>query len=231
MSTPPSPRAPKRLRRRVVHGLTAPLALIGICGAGICASQAALTPRPAFFASPRACAASKLFSKQECDDGFGDALAEIRARGLTFMSQFECVARFRLCERVDPGAEADSKHAFRPTLLGIEIARGPGGRLSKPVFAIETSPELFPPNPTVSAVPLATEARGGQESVQRVRRPSAELPVDHFEVVDSQEIKRRWASFQLKAEDPSSAPVAAESRQRETAQQRRERLQNAPYIE
>jgi hypothetical protein len=227
----PSPRAPTRLHRRAVHGLTALLALIGNSGARICASHAALTSRPAFFASPRACAASKLFSKQECDDGFGDALAEIRARGLTFMSQFECVARFRLCERVGLGAEADSKHAFRPTLLGIEIARGPGGRLSKPVFAVETSPELFPPKPIVSAVPPAPEARGGQESVQKVRRPSAELPVDHFEVVDSWEIKKRWASFQLKAEDPPTAPAVAESRQHETAQQRRERLQNAPYIE
>ena len=184
MSTPPSPRAPKRLQRRAVRGLAALLALIGNLGAGICASHAALTSRPAFFASPRACAASKLFSKQECDDGFGDALAEIRARGLTFVSQFECVARFQLCERVGLGAEADSKHAFTPTLLGIEIARGPGGRLSKPVFAVETSPELFPPKPIVSAVPPAPEALGAWESVQKVRRPSAELPVDHFELVE-----------------------------------------------
>ncbi len=229
MSTPPSPRAPKRLQRRAVHGLTAPLALIGICGAGISASHAGLTPRPAFFASPRACAASKLFSKQECDNGFGDALAEIR--GLTFVSQFECVARFRLCERVGGGAEADSKDAFRPTLLGIEIARGPGGRLSKPVFAVETPSELFPPKPPVSDVPQAAEARGAQGSVQKVRRPSAELPVDHFELVDSWEIKKRWARFQLEAEDPPTAPALAESGPRETAQQRRERLQNVPYIE
>jgi hypothetical protein len=207
------------------------LALIGICGAGICASHAAQTPRPAFFASPRACAASKLFSKQECDDGFGDALEEIRARGLTFVSQFECVARFRLCERVDRGAEADSKHAFRPTLLGIEIARGPDGPLSKTVFAVETSPELFPPKLTVSAVPQAPEARGAQESVQNARRPSAELLVDHFELVDSWEIKKRSERFQLKAEDPPTAPAIAESRARDAARHRRERLQNAPYIE
>lgn len=118
MSTPPSPRAPKRLQRRAVRGLAALLALIGNLGAGICASHAALTSRPAFFASPRACAASKLFSKQECDDGFGDALAEIRARGLTFVSQFECVARFQLCERVGLGAEAELE-----TRLHADLAR------------------------------------------------------------------------------------------------------------
>ncbi len=230
MSTPSSQRPFERLHRRAVLGLAALLAFLGLGGAWASASPAAAPLKPAFFATPGACVASKIFSRSECDGAFGAALAEIRARGFTFTSQFDCVARFRLCERDGDAAMTSAKHAFRPVMLGIEIAQGPRGRVAKPVFAVETPPEALLPKRAESVVGT-TETRDAQENPENLPQRSAELPVDHFERVDSwEEIKKSWGRFQLKAAASPISPAAEDSHPRETPQQRRERLQNAPFI-
>lgn len=174
---------------------------------------------------------SKIFSESECDAAFGAAIREARALGLNYASQFECVARFRLCERMGGGAEPGARRAFRPVLLGIEIARGPHGRFAKPVFAAEPPPDLLPPKPAVGVVPRTTEGPGELARASKPTQPGDELPTDHFQRVDFWAIKKLWSGFRLDAAAPTTFSAAAESRPHETPRQRRERLQNAPYIE
>lgn len=231
MLIPASSHGPKCRRRRAVCELASLSAFFALGCAWANAFPAAPAPNAAFFASPGACIASKILSKSECDEAFGAAIREMRSRGLYFASQFECVARFRLCERVDGPAELGATHTFRPVLLGIEIARGPRGRFAEPVFAVETPPEFLPPKPAAGVVPRTREGLGALTSAPKPPQLSPELPIDHFEHVDSWDIKKRWSEFHLDAAGPNSLPADADSRPRETPQQRRERIKNAPYIE
>jgi hypothetical protein len=217
------------LQRRAGFALVSMLSVFG--PSCVCANNVPAAPagKSAFFASPGACVASKAFDRTECDGAFGSALQQIGLRDFVFASQFECVARFRFCERVTAGA--DARRSFRPVLLGIEIVRGPRGCHAKPVFAVETPPELLAPRPQTSVVARTREGRGAATNALTPPRLSLGPPVDHFASVDFLAIKRRWSGFQRDAEISPSVSAATDMQPRETAQQRRERLQNAPFVE
>jgi len=231
MSIQSSPHRSESLRRRALRAAACFPAFFGLCGAFANAFPATPRANAAFFASPRACALSKILSGTECDAAFGAAIREARALGLNYASQFDCVARFRLCERMGGGGAPGTKRAFRPVLLGIEVANSPHGRLTKPVFAADPPADLLPQKPAASGGPRAMEERGAPARPAKPAPPGAELPTDHFERVDFWTIKKHWSGFRLDAAAPTTISAAEESRPHETPRQRRERLQNAPYIE
>jgi hypothetical protein len=183
--------------------------------------------KSAFFATRAACVASKMFREQECDNAFDNALAAIQAHHFSFTSKFECAIRFRLCDRVEDAIEASPKGAFAPILLGVEIIKESTDAVAKPVLAVETSSELFPFYSITSLYPPKVPSPPQEAIPQR----GADLPTDHFALVDSREIRKAWAHFSAnQAGRAPSADVDADLPRRETPQQRRERLRNAPFI-
>lgn len=213
-----------RHKQPIIYGAEAVLALLVVLCADSRQTRAAPIEKPVFFATRAACAASKIFSAQECDNAFDNAVAEIKTRRLSFASRIDCMVRFRLCERFGGASEA----VFAPALLGIEIAKGPGGRVAAPVLAVETTPGFFPARSIASVYAPPTDTQGNSEDTQA----RADRFSDHFALVDAGKIRENWTHFRTRqsAGSAASGDQAAWTR-RETPQERRDRLKNAPFIE
>jgi len=197
---------------RIVLVAAAPL--LGVMGPRAPAASAAPFEKPVFFATRAACAASRIFRKLECDNAFDNAFAEIKARHLSFTSRMDCVARFRLCERAGGGGAPQG--AFAPVMLGVEIAKRPGGGVAMPVLAVEATPGLFSPRPIASVHAPAARA---DQSAGRVEPP------------DARRVQEDGASDH--ASGPAGPAAAADKTvwmRRETPGEWRERLKNAPFI-
>lgn len=203
------------------------------------ASLEGSSAKPAYYATSAACAAAKIFSPQQCDNAFRNAFAEMRARQLAFPSRIDCIVQFHLCER--DGLNG----TYAPLVLGVEIVQSRGGGFATPVLAAPTPQGLLPPQPIVRLqedLPLSGNAAGRL----------ALLPTDHFERVDPNSVREAWAHFRGRDETvlPSlvaDAPMEPDEAQpferwrlraakesatpKETPEQRRARLQKAPFIE
>jgi hypothetical protein len=174
--------------------------------------------KPVFYATSAACAAAGIFSRIECDNAFDNASAELRAQRLVFSSRIDCLVEFRLCERQgDDGA-------YTPVMLGVEIVKGRGGGLATPVLAVPTRQGLLPPQPIASLEGTASElGADGPEPVS--------LPTDHFQRLDPKDVREASGRFRRPDETFSSVFLLDAPPPRETAQQRRARLQEAPFVE
>jgi hypothetical protein len=127
-----------------------------------------LPPAPAameksyFFATRRACAGSGQFSNQECADAFVRVDALLHERAQKFADKFECVLKFKLCDR-----EADG---YLPSALGVEIVRSPKGLVALPMLAVETPRAMLrdpaPPPPAGEVV-----ADAGPQTARSGNRP------------------------------------------------------------
>ena len=223
--SPPRPRS--RSRPLVRTALSAKLLLTGIYACLPGGAAAVNFGGHEFFASVQACIAARKYEKRVCVNAFANSMAEVKERQLAFPSRADCVFRFRLCEKIEAGAEASAGRAFAPVLLGVEISNGPKGLLAAPVFAVETSPDLFPAKPIVQAAPPSTE-----EIVPEAPEEPVGLPVDHFTHVNSGFAGEGWRRFQLRrAKNGEPVAVIKEEPTRETPAQRRERIRNAPFVD
>ncbi len=213
-----------RHKQPIVFRPRAVLALVAVLCADSRPSRAGPFERSVFFATRAACATSKIFSVRECDNAFDNAVAEMKTRRLGLASRMDCISRFRLCERLGGASEG----AFVPVLLGIEIAKGPGGGVAAPVLAVEMTPGFFPARSIASVYAPRADTQGNHEDVQA----RADQLTDHFELVDAGRIRENWAHFRTgqSAELAVSRDQAAGTR-RETPQERRDRLRNAPFVE
>jgi len=225
----PSPRR-ARAPSPLLAALAAPAAALllscgAVCAAADRAPRAAKPAKPAFYATSEACAAAGIFGKSQCDNAFSNAEAQIRGRRLAFASRIDCLLRFRLCERLaGRGAEGD----YSPVVLGVEIVRGPGGGLATPVLATPTPRGLLPSLPIAIRSASLEDPREPESLVRR----APVLPTDHFAPVDPGGVREAWAHFRPRAESPPEFNVEEEpAKPRETPQQRRVRLQDAPYVD
>lgn len=174
--------------------------------------------KPAFYATSAACVAAKIFNRRECDNAFSNAVAQLRDRRLAFSSRIDCMLQFHLCE------QQGQDGVYVPVVLGVEIVKGRRGAFATPVLAVPTPPGLLPPQSITSIVaPRETES---------VPRKLVLLPTDHFERVDPSGVREAWRHFRRREMGISPVFVADEpGKPRETPQQRRLRLLEAPFIE
>jgi uncharacterized protein YgiB involved in biofilm formation len=198
-----------------------------IVAARVDAASLARVPDSAdFFASARACAHSGKYARQECDKAFANAATQIRESRLSFVSKFDCVLAYRLCERVgDAGA-------YAPTLLGVEIAASRGARVAAPVLAIETPRGFFAPRSVASVYVPGEQGR----SEHAATHGDADLRADRFALVDSKEVRKIWSRFSRKRDvdlvpATSSTAAAMEAMSNESATHRRARLHSAPFVQ
>jgi hypothetical protein len=170
--------------------------------------------KPAFYATSAACVTGGLFKKQECENAFDNAAAEMREEQLASPSRVDCVLRFRLCER------SEQEGLYAPVALGVEMTRASGVAYSTPVLAVATPQGLLPPRPTVAmAEPPSGETR-----------PLMGLPTDHFERIDPRSVREAWGRFVPRQGEPARADLVTEAKS-ESTQARRSRLLAAPYVE
>lgn len=200
-----------------LHSITgiASLAGLSLFSSGDAAAARVREPaaKPAFYATSAACVAAGLFKKQECENAFANAAAEMREERFASSSRVDCILRFRLCER------SEQEGLYSPVALGVEMTRASGVAYSTPVLAVATPQGLLPPRPTVDvAAPPSGETR-----------PLMGLPTDHFERIDPRSVREAWSHFVPRQSEAFSAFVTeADS---ESTQTRRARLQAAPYVE
>jgi hypothetical protein len=212
---------PPSLQTAAKRFLLPPLLLLGAAEAAARPSLSPMPPKPAFYATSAACAAARIFSKVECDNAFSSAFAEIRTRRLAFSSRIDCMVQFHLCER-------QGHDGYAPVVLGVEIVKGRGGGLVTPVLAVPTPPGLLPQQPIAGPI----ESREDAADTEPLARRPILLPTDHFERVDVGDVREAWGRFRRLDEAVAPVSVADEPvRTRETPQQRRARLQEAPFIE
>lgn len=191
------------------------LALIALCC--LPSAAGALSARSSFFASPKACAASGRFKAQDCAAAFERAEDEIRSRAPSHNSKIECILRFHLCERRGGG--------YAPTLLGIEIIEGRGVPMVAPVLAVEGPVGQF------SARPLAEPSGGARAGASKMEllgmapiRPTGRfIPFALFKNTSG------WAGGELREDSPG--PESRHAQGGESAEERRQRLKAAPFIE
>lgn len=208
-----SPPRPQTLSPRLLGAaLSVTLLSTAVCACLPSAATATNFAGHAFFASVQACIAARNYEKRACINAFVNALAEIRERRLAFSSRADCVLRFRLCEKVEDGADAPAGRAFAPVLLGVEISHGPKGLLAAPVFAIETPPDLFPPKPILQATEAAGEPFAGRVNSASVREDGTRVGV-------------------RRSRNAAPRAVVKEERPRETPEQRLQRIRNAPFVD
>ena len=97
------------------------------------------------FASAAACRSSGLFSADDCVAAFDRAEILMRERAPHFPDRIDCVLSFKLCERQDG--------AYRPSMLGVDVRKAPGGTEAVPILAVEAPRGQFRDPPPAPAPP------------------------------------------------------------------------------
>jgi hypothetical protein len=211
-----------RLRPRTApgSGRRATIALVAF-GAALSAlepSAPAVAGGSFLFATPHACASAGIFRRRECEIAFSNAQTELQERTETFSSRRRCEARYRLCEKSD-----SDESAFRPVLLGVEIMGRRERWAVAPVLGVET-PRLFSGRPIsriVAPRPM-TERWTPILAGDRFRLGGAGAATAGAEPFDD-------ADFEAQAQARAPEPAAIATR--ESADERRERLRSAPFVE
>ncbi len=118
--------------------------------------------------------------------------------------------------------------SYAPSALGVEIVASPNGVEAAPTLAVETRERLFPYYP-VSKV-YEPEQEGRSEAArgdgERERQNAAILSPDHFEPFSKRKPVAGATTFTASALGAIEA-----SSSRETRDERRMRLRNAPFVE
>jgi uncharacterized protein YgiB involved in biofilm formation len=191
-------------------------------GGGCFEGQARPIAKSYFFATREACAASGAFRKRDCEAAFANAFVQLREQAPSFSSRIDCQLRFRLCEirRDDAASERSAQPIYGPVALGVEIAdTGAGAVAAAPVFAVETPPGMFPARPVSRAYEnheqnaLLAPPTDRFEPFSRLRAPNSN------ELIEA-------SGFSAFIQEKGGG-----SQSRETQQDRRARLRNAPLVE
>jgi hypothetical protein len=214
-------------RRRLKAAIGAVAAICALAGAE---RAAAATPgKSYFFASRQACAVSGAFRKRDCDAAFANAEAELRDLAPTFSSRAECRLRFLYCETRRIRAEGDETGSivYSPLALGVEMVAAGSAVAAAPVLAVETPASLFPRYPTSRAY----AARARESAVNGTLAYNAILPADRFAPFPKDSASGALARFVPTAQAVEEEVPLDIASHEETAQERRARLKNAPFVE
>lgn len=164
------------------------------------AAPAASAETARAFASPEACHSSGSFSVEECASAFVRASDLLRDRAPHFSDPTECALSFKLCEWRDG--------AHRPSMLGVEMRRTPGGTAALPVLAVEPPGGLLNDPPQRIAAPRRRPARSpfGDLLVDAsILNPSGPQTLTKYRrVIEAARLRREWA---LEEADTSAVPA------------------------
>jgi hypothetical protein len=212
-------------------GLLAGAILIACCQSG---AAAATLGRSYFFANRDACATSGIVSPRECAAAFANAQAQLRDRAPRFGSASECRLRFRLCDVARPETPVEDTMSYAPTeeafftpaALGVEIVVSAKGVEAAPTLAIETPTRIFPYYPV--SRPYSPERR--EEAARPDPQNAAILPPDHFEPFAKRTPFAGATTFTASALGAIAGATHAPQKL-ETAEERRQRLKSAPFVQ
>jgi len=183
-----------------------------------------------------------VFSGRQCAAAFANARAQLRDRAPRFAGSGECRLRFHMCDPIHveaPLADGDEDAmsyapteatAYIPAALGVEIVASRNGVESAPTLAIETQEQLFSyypvsrpyePRQQGETVAARSDGQSGQQN-------AAILAPDHFEPFSRRKPFAGSTTFTASALGAIESSTASGD---ETAEARRMRLRNAPFIE
>jgi uncharacterized protein YgiB involved in biofilm formation len=183
-----------------------------------------------FFATREACAASGVFRKSECDAAFTNAFDQLRDRAPSFASRADCQIRFRLCEpqRNESATLSTSgeRRSYMPLAIGIEIARAGKGAVAAPALAVEAPRGMFAAQPVSRAYVPGELGRDPNDTVKGAATPADRVePLSAGGALDPQRSIEASGVTNVEQKKGESSPP------RETPQERRIRLRNAPLVE
>lgn len=202
-------RAGRRSRILCVFAAVAPACLV---------ASAADAGASYLFATPGACIASGRFSRDGCKNAFANSQVELREKVQSFATRRKCQSKYRLCEK-----DADAGEAYRPTLLGVEIAVGGREPSATPILAVETPPRMF------AALPISRAI----EPVKPVSEGFAPIgPVGRFRAKAERAAEVSHSRDEAIVDvDASTMRAPAPPMTRESSAERRRRLRAAPFVE
>jgi len=174
--------------------------------------------KSAFYASSTACVEQGRFKAAECAAAFERARQQM-GRVPGFSAKVECELRFGYCERRGAG--------FAPAMLGVEMLEARGGAISQPALAVESPAGIFAERPATSprsSVP-AIEILGKTP----IRPTGKFIPFALFRnmsVFANGAIRSEQLEF-----EPGGDAALQHAERRENTDDRRRRLQAAPFIQ
>ncbi len=197
-------------------------------------AHAATYGKTYFFATRDACVASGAFSSRECASAFANARAEMRDKAPRFSAVGECRLHFRLCQPAFGDAPAREvlsyspveEPAFVPQALGVEMIASSKGVEAAPTLAVETRNRIFPYFP-VSKGYEAEE--GASRQAKASQKNDAILSPERF--VPFAGRKPFTGAVTFAATALGAIEGATDAALAETREQRRQRLQSAPFVQ